>query len=218
MEQSLSLDLTHWLAVYGYWAIAVIVGLESMGIPLPGETVLIGAAALAGAASSELGIVWVIVAAITGAVVGDSAAYWIGRRIGLASLVRYGSSIGLNEARLKLGRYLFLRHGGKIVFFGRFVPILRLSAALLAGVNRMAWLRFLSFNAAGAGVWAVLVGSAGYGFGSTASHMSGRFGAGLFALALLFMVGMLLLIRRNEAKLLAEAERAFPGPLRVDCA
>lgn len=216
MEQLLSFDAMHWVALYGYWAVAIVIGLESMGLPLPGETVLISAAALAGAGQGGLSIVPIILAAVTGAVVGDSAGYWIGRRIGLDALIRHGSRIGLNEARLKLGQYLFARHGGKIVFLGRFVPILRVSAALLAGVNRMPWLRFLPFNAAGGIVWATVVGSAAYGLGSSVHHLSGVIGAGLFALALLLLVGVAVFIRRNEEKLLAEAERALPGPLRTD--
>jgi membrane protein DedA with SNARE-associated domain len=213
MEQLLSPDAMQWVALYGYWAIALVIGLESMGIPLPGETVLISAAALAGAGQGGLSITPIILAAVMGAVVGDSAGYWIGRRIGLGTLLRHGPRIGLTEARLKLGQYLFARHGGKIVFVGRFVPILRVSAALLAGVNRMPWLRFLPFNAAGGIVWASLVGSAAYGLGSSVHRLSGLIGAGLLVVALLALVGMALFIRRNETKLLAEAERALPGPL-----
>ncbi len=216
MEQLLSLDPMHWVALHGYWVIAVVVGLESMGLPLPGETVLIGAAALSGGSSGELSIIWVILAAVTGAIVGDSIGYWVGRRVGLRLLVRHGARIGLNEGRLKLGQYLFARHGGTIVFAGRFVPMLRVTTALLAGVNRMPWSRFLVFNAAGASVWATLVGSAAYALGSTVSHVSGPVGIGLLAFALVFMAGGFVFFRRNEAEFLAKAEQALPGPLRTN--
>jgi hypothetical protein len=92
----------------------------------------------------------VIAAAAAGAIVGDNIGYWIGREIGFRLLVRYGSHVGQTEGRIKVGQYLFQRHGGKIVFFGRFIALLRVLAALLAGVNRMSWPRFFFFNAAGA--------------------------------------------------------------------
>jgi len=108
-------EATRFIADYGYWGIAGVVGLESMGIPLPGETILIAAAAWA-AFSHQLSIELVIAAAAGGAIVGDSLGYLIGRRIGFPLLLRYGARIGATEARLKVGQYLFLRHGGKVVF------------------------------------------------------------------------------------------------------
>lgn len=115
---------------------------------LPGESTLI-AAALYGGVTHHLNIVFVVVAAATGAIVGDNIGFLIGRDIGFRLLVRYGQYIHMTPARIKLGQYLFLRHGGKVVFVGRFVAILRALAAFLAGANRMTWPRFLVFNAAG---------------------------------------------------------------------
>jgi membrane protein DedA with SNARE-associated domain len=129
-------DPSGWIAAYGYWAVLVLVGLESMGLPLPGETALIAAAVYAGT-RRELNVAGVIAVASIGAVIGDNIGYEIGRRLGFPLLVRYGSRIGLDERRLKLGQYLFRRHGGSIVFFGRFVAFLRTFTALLAGANRM---------------------------------------------------------------------------------
>lgn len=143
---------------YGSLAVAGVVCLESMGLPLPGEAILIAAAVYAGK-TGHLNIYEVIAAASIGAIVGDNFGYWIGREIGFRLLVRYGCYVGLSEPRIKVGQYLFQRHGGKIVFFGRFVALLRVLAAVLAGVNRMSWLRFLyrqcrRRRCLGDGVWA----------------------------------------------------------------
>lgn len=133
---------------FGYVAVGLVVGVESIGVPFPGESTLIAAALYAGA-THHLNIVVVIIVAATGAIVGDNIGFLIGREIGLPLLVRYGRYIRMSPARIKLGQYLFLRHGGKVVFFGRIIALLRALAAFLAGTNRMTWPRFLVFNAAG---------------------------------------------------------------------
>ena len=140
--------MAHLISAYGYWGVAAIVTLESMGVPLPGETIVIGAAVYA-AKTHQLHIGLIIVAAAAGAILGDNLGYAIGRGIGYRLLLRYGRFVGLTEPRIKLGQYLFLRYGGRIVFFGRFVSEIRAFAALLAGINRMQWDRFLAANAAG---------------------------------------------------------------------
>ena len=132
---------------YGYLAVLFFVALESAGIPMPGETVLISAAIFAGAGA--LNIFLVIACAAIAAIVGDNAGYWVGREFGFPLIYKYGAALKLDEGRLKVGQYLFLRHGGKIVFFGRFVAVLRAFAAFLAGVNCLPWPRFLFFNALG---------------------------------------------------------------------
>jgi membrane protein DedA with SNARE-associated domain len=128
--------------------------------------------------------------------------------------VRHGSRIGLDERRLKLGQYLFLRYGGLIVFFGRFVALLRTLAALLAGVNRMPWPRFFFFNAAGGLIWSSIFGFGGYALGFSVHRISGPIGIGLLILALAAAAGGIVFLRRHEQALLAEAERALPGSLR----
>lgn len=206
------IDVPHLLKVWGYLAVGVIVGLESVGVPLPGETTLLAAAVLAGA-SHELNIVLVIAAAAAGATIGDNIGYWIGRRLGFPLLVRYGRGLHLGEAEIKVGRYLFQRHGGKVVFFGRFFALLRALAALLAGVNQMRWPRFLVFNAAGAVVWAGVYGTIGYVLGDVATHVSGYVHiAGLAGAAVAVALGYWL-TRRHYHLLREAAERAFPGPL-----
>src|SRR5258708_26747475 len=136
--------------------------LESAGVPLPGETILVSAAAFAGNKHS-LDIWYVIAAAAGGAIFGDNIGFWVGREFGTSLLSRWGYLIGLDERKRKLGQYyLFARHGGKIVFFGRFVALLRAFAALLAGANGLSPLRFLIFNAAGGIALAAGVGGGGY--------------------------------------------------------
>src|SRR5258707_14314697 len=131
--------------------------LETIGIPMPGETALVTAALYAGS-THQIGIAPVVLVAATAAMIGDNIGYLIGRSIGVRLVVRYGRYVRLNEPRLKVGQYLFLRHGGKIVFFGRFVAFLRTFVALLAGVNRMRWPHVLIMNALGGNCWASIFG------------------------------------------------------------
>jgi len=205
-------DLTHLLTTYGYWAVLVFVAIESIGIPFPGETMLLVAAIYAGR-THHLFLPLVIAAAATGAIMGDNIGFWIGREGGYRLLRRYGRYIRLEERRLKLGQYLFLKHGGKVVFFGRFVAVLRAFAAFLAGTNRMPWPRFLLFNATGGMVWATLFGLGGYFLGDNIHRLTGTIGTIAIVLAALLIIGFLLFLRRNEHRLEDEAERAIPGSL-----
>ncbi len=122
--------------------------------------------------------------------------------------------VGLNEPRLKLGQYLFAKHGGTIIFFGRFIAVLRALAAVLAGANRYPWSQFFVFNAAGGIVWAAIYGSAAYFLGSSIHRIAGPFGIALLMVA--FIVGILAwrFLRQHQAQLQAEANAAIPGPLR----
>ena len=205
-------ELQHLFQTFGYWIIAGIVGLEGMGIPLPGETVLILAALYAGK-THQLNILLVIIAAAAGAMAGDNTGFFIGRELGYRLLIRYGSYIGLNEKRIELGQYLFRRHGGKVVFVARFVTVLRTVAALLAGMNHMPWRRFVVFNAAGATLWATLYGSGAYLLGREIEHVARPVGIALGLLGAVAVLAAVLFLRRHEAQLEAEAERAIPGPL-----
>lgn len=200
-----------YLATYGYFAIFVIVGLESAGVPMPGETILVAAAILAG--QGKLPLWGVIGAAAAGAIIGDNCGYWIGREFGFRIAYRYGRYVHLDERRLKLGQYLFLRHGGKIVFFGRFVALLRAFAAFLAGVNHFNWERFLLFNAAGGVLWASIFGAGGYWLGRAFESYAKPVALAALAIAVIaFFVGARF-VRYHEQQLEEEAERAFPGPL-----
>ena len=208
----MSPNVMHLIGQYGYGAVALAVGIESVGIPFPGETTLLAAAIYAGT-THHLSIAGVIAAAAIGAIVGDNLGFWIGRELGYGVLLRYGRYFRLTAPRIKLGQYLFLRHGGKVVFFGRFVAVLRALAAFLAGANRMTWLRFVTFNAAGGVVWAAAYGAGAYLLGEQVHRVLGPVGMGLLVVTLVLMVAGFVFLRRHENRLEAEAERALPGPL-----
>jgi len=206
-------ELIHLIATYGYWIVGAIVALESMGIPMPGETILIAAALYAGT-THQLDIGLVIVSAAAGAVVGDNIGYWVGREGGYRLLRRYGARIGITERRIKLGQYLFLRHGGKVVFFGRFVAVLRAFAAFLAGVNRMSWPHFFLANVAGGVVWSTIFGVGAYVFGAAIHSVSKPLAISFAIAAAGAIIVGLIFMRRHEHELENEADRALPGPLR----
>src|SRR6266705_2062590 len=205
-------NLVHLLATYGYWAVLLFVAIESTGIPFPGETMLLVAAIYAGT-THRLSIPLVIVAAASGAILGDNVGFWIGREGGFRLLRRYGRYIRLDERKLKVGLYLFRKHGGKVVFFGRFVAVLRAWAAFLAGVNRMPWSRFLVFNALGGFVWATLYGLGGYLLGEQIHRLTGPVGTITIVLAVLFIIAFAIFVWRNERQLVERAEKALPGPI-----
>jgi membrane protein DedA with SNARE-associated domain len=206
-------DVTDLLNVYGYWTVGGIIALESVGFPLPGELTLLAAGVYAGT-THQLNIVVVIAAAACGAALGAMVGYWIGRKFGFWLLLRYGRYLRLNEARLKLGQYLFARYGGLVVLAGRFTVLLRAPAALLAGACRMCWPRFLLFNAIGACVWASLYGTAAYYLGHEIHRLAGLAGAVISAISLAGFIAVAIFLRRHEAELLARAEKALPGPLQ----
>jgi membrane protein DedA with SNARE-associated domain len=203
--------LHEFITTYGYFAIFLVVALESAGVPMPGETALVTAAIFAG--QGALDIKWVIASAAVAAILGDNLGYWVGREFGFPIVLRYGRYIRLDEGRLKLGQYLFQRQGGKIVFFGRFVAVLRAFAALLAGINRLSWPRFFAFNAAGGVVWATLFGLGGFFLGQAFEHYARPVGIAALICAVIGAVAASRFIAHHEKRLMDEAERALPGPL-----
>ena len=160
----------------------------------------------------KFGIASVVLVAATAAIIGDNIGYLIGRSIGVRLIARYGKYVRLNELRLKVGQYLFLRHGGKIVFFGRFVAILRTYAALLAGANRMSWHHFLIMNALGGICWASLFGVGAYLFGEQIELMAGTVSLLFLVAAIGLTIAGILFFRHHEKELEERAEAAFPGP------
>ena len=156
----------------------------------------------------------VIAAAALGSIMGDNAGFWIGHRYAYAAVLRYGRRMGLSEARIKVGQYLFRQHGGKVVFLGRFVALLRILAAFLAGVNRMPWRDFLLANAAGAILWASIFGLGAYYFGKLLFELHAVLASFVFVVGLVAFFGVGYLINRFERRLIEVAERALPGPLQ----
>ena len=205
---SLSDALISLIPTYGPWIIFGIVALESAGVPLPGETILVASALLA-ATTGQISIVVVVLASAAGAIVGDGIGYMVGRRFGLPLIRRYGRYIRLDENRLLIGRYLFFRYGNVVVFFGRFVAVLRMFAALLAGANSMPAGRFFFFNITGGVCWACLFGFGAYAVGAEIYTISGTLS--VISLGLFIATGFVLSIfmRRNEVTLRRRAELAL---------
>jgi membrane protein DedA with SNARE-associated domain len=200
------------LTNFGYLAVFALIGIESLGIPAPGETMLVTASVYAGA-THHLAIAGVIAAAIAGAVVGDNIGYAIGRKGGYRLLLRHGHRVRIRERHIKVARYMFDRHGGKVVFFGRFVAVLRTYAAFLAGVGQMEWRRFLAWNAAGGVVWALMFGLAAFYGQKAFERLSTPINIALGAAGVAGIVLVTLFLRRRTERLADVAERAYPGPL-----
>jgi membrane protein DedA with SNARE-associated domain len=161
--------LTHLVERYGLFAVALLVTLEGIGLPLPGETAIVTAAAFA--ARGSLSAVGVAIAATIGTVLGGSAGYWIGRIGGRRLLVRHGHWIRLDADRLARTEIYFARYGVKTVFFSRFVALLRIFGSLMAGVAHMPFSTFSAVNLAGGFVWAATFSVIGLAFGKNLSKL-----------------------------------------------
>jgi membrane protein DedA with SNARE-associated domain len=135
---------------YGAWLVFALVFLESIGLPLPGEAILISAAIFAGT-TQDISIAIVLLAAVLGAIFGSIIGFWIGDRFGYPLLLRYGSYIGLTETRIKIAQYLFRRQGMLVVLVARFVAVLRSVIGFIAGANRMPFTKFMIAQQRGCG-------------------------------------------------------------------
>lgn len=193
------------LATHGYWAIFLVVALESAGVPLPGETMLV-AAAIYARMSGVMAIDYVVTAAAGGAIVGDNIGYWIGREFGTKLLERHGRLVGLGPEKIRLGQYLFYKWGGAIVFFGRFVALLRILAALLAGANRLPPGRFFVYNASGGVVWACVFGFGAYFLTAGFEKIEGPIGKIAIAGAILGGLALWRYFKIHEHRLMREAD------------
>jgi len=198
--------LIHLIETYGSGLVGVVTGFEAMGLPLPAESMLVATGIYAGT-TGNLSITAVVAAASIGAIVGDNLGYLIGRTLGLRALQHWGKYVGVTDDRLTLGRYLFKRHGAKVVILGRFVAILRTFAALLAGASQMAWPRFLLSNAVGGIAWAALYGFGAYAIGEQVRHIAGPVGIGLGGIAVIVIGTALLYVRKHEHSLIEQARR-----------
>jgi membrane protein DedA with SNARE-associated domain len=167
--------LTHFFTSHGLPLLFAVILLESFGIPLPGETALIAFGVLA--SQGHYSIAWVIVIAAAGAIIGDNLGYWlIGRLGGRRLFERWGPLRRYAERFLPAAERLMERHGGKTVFFGRFITVLRYTAAWVAGIGRMPWWKFLFWNAVGGICWATAVGLVAYYAGHAAADAIQRYG------------------------------------------
>lgn len=191
------LSIASLIHTYGYYVLFLLVGLESVGIPLPGETALVTAAAAA--ALGELSIPAVIAVAATAAIIGDNIGYWIGRKGGIALVRRFGKALHVDMSKLERVRGYFERHGAKTVFFGRFVALLRTWAAVMAGVGCMRYGSFMFWNALGGVVWASIVGVLGYIFGRDLPALERHMSRASWTIAALVVVaGAVLLALRSR--------------------
>jgi membrane protein DedA with SNARE-associated domain len=175
----------------GYAVVFAFIAVETMGIPVPGETALIAAALLAH--KGQMDIVVLVLVAAAAAILGDNVGFAIGRRVGRRVLEAPGPLYRHRLAVLEKGEPFFDRHGPKAVFLGRWVAGLRIASAWLAGVNHMAWRVFLPWNALGGIAWAASIGFAVYALGHIAEDVIRISGP---AAAALVGAGALLLIAR----------------------
>ena len=206
-------ELFALVASYGYAVTFALIFLESVGIPVPGEGILI-ATALFAARTQRLDIVIVIATAAVAAFLGSSIGYLLGRSAGHALIRRFGGYVGLTPARQRLGQYLFIRHGAKIIFLGRFIAILRAFAGILAGANRMSWRKFALFNGLGAIVWTTAVALGAFYFGRAFVHLSRPLGLALLVLTGLALVAAFFYARSQEAALQRAADAALLNPAK----
>src|ERR1700730_1621117 len=190
------LNVSHLVQVAGYPLLFLLVMGESSGVPIPGETGLITAAALA--SQGKLQIELVIAIAAAGAIVGDNIGYLIGRKGGRWLLERPGRFQRQRAEGLLIGEPFFERHGPKAVFFGRFILGLRTWASWLAGATRMHWRTFVLWNALGGICWATSVGLIAYFLGHSAGNAIQTFGIYGLVAALLALGSGFWLHRRHQ--------------------
>ena len=153
--------LQHILQVIGYPAVTLFILIESAGIPIPGETMVLLASFYA-ATDGSLQLPVIIGCAAFGAIMGDNIGYYVGKTGGRKLVERYGRFFFIKTEHLEKAEKFFIRHGAKTVFLGRFVSVLRIWSAFLAGMNRMHWRTFLFYNGLGGMIWALYVGLLGY--------------------------------------------------------
>lgn len=181
--------------------------LESMGLLLPAETMLIAASLYAASPDSGLSVHLIAISAIIGAIMGDNFGYLIGNKIGYRVLKKYGPKFKLTPERLLLGQYLFKHHGGKVVFIGRFMVLLRLFTALLAGANRMPWKGFLFYNALGGIAWAGGYSYIAYFLGKQILQLEGTIGIVLGVVGGAIILTFIWFVHKNEKRLIEHAQQ-----------
>jgi membrane protein DedA with SNARE-associated domain len=182
-------DLTPYLQHYGLWAVFGALMLESLGLPLPGETLLVAGAALA--SQGELDLVALLVTAWSAAVLGDNLGYAIGRFGGRQLILRHGRHAGITASRLARVEAFFRRFGAWVVFGARFFALLRQLNGPVAGAVGMGWWRFLACNAVGAALWVSAWGFGVYYFGQSLGHVVARLHGLGYAIGLIGLVALI---------------------------
>jgi membrane protein DedA with SNARE-associated domain len=193
------------------YGLPAIIGLESMGVPSPGETALVLAAVLA--SQGKLQIWLVILIGVSSAIVGDNIGYLLGRRLGRDVLVSRGPFHEYRLELVELGDQFFSKHGAKAVFLARWIALVRFAAAWLAGINHMRFREFFFWNALGGISWGVTYGLVGYFLGQAAADAISTFGLYAFGgLLILFIAYLYYQLRKRrrerEARQAVRAEKA----------
>src|SRR5450432_1861553 len=196
--------LQNMLNTVGYPAVVLFIFIESTGIPFPGETMLLLASFYA-ATTGHLSLPGIIACAALGAILGDNLGYYIGYTGGRKFVERFGRYVFVKTKHLDQAEKFFNKHGAKTVFFARFVTLLRIWAAFLAGVNRMHWRTFLFYNAAGGIVWATLIGTLGYIGGlyfhnhfDQVSHLAHIIGWTGLAITVVIVIGIIVFFKLRK--------------------
>lgn len=199
--------IRHLLISWGYWALLLGLFGESLGLPLPGETLLMFASFLAHK-SSGLRIYWVIPIGILAAVMGDNLGYWLGRHFG-RTLVRWAKKIlRLDDTDIATAKKLIKTHGGRTIFFSRYIFGLRTIAGPMAGSLDMEWRRFFKFNLLGAGTWVVAMSFTGYAFANEFDTLLGYIEKASWAIAGGLLVMGYLLWRRQKHRYQQQQRKA----------
>jgi membrane protein DedA with SNARE-associated domain len=188
------------------------VGLEGVGVPFPGETAVVAAAAYAGQ-SHKLSPWYIFAVAAIAAIAGNALGYLVGRKGGFPLARRYGRKVRLDEHKLKIGRYVLDTQGWKVIFVGRFVAVLRTYLSFLAGTLEMGAKEFFAASVIAAVAWSGLYTAAAYNAASTVDRLSTTFEVVIVVLAVLAVAVGFFFMRSRVKKLGEKAEAAYPGTL-----
>jgi len=187
------------------YLLPALIALESMGIPSPGETALVLACVMA--SQDKLQIELVLLIAATAAIVGDNIGYWIGRKAGRRVLTSpRGPFHRRRIALIHYGDRFFAKHGPRAVFLGRWMALVRVTAAWMAGMNHMPFRTFFCWNALGGITWALSVGLVAYFAGEAAVHVIERVGVGAAVLLGAAIVGLVVWVQLRERRELRAEE------------
>jgi len=204
--------VSQWVSHYGYVLVAVFLFIEGAGVPVPGETALVTAAALAG--RGTLSLVGVMIAGCIGTILGGHAGYWIGFRGGHRFIEKHGKWVRLTPDRLQKTHRFFQHHGAKTVLLGRFVAFVRSFVGIFAGLSEMAIRTFAMYNAIGGIIWVLTFSILGYAFGRNLPrlvHYIGRVSL-LVAILIAVIAGVVWTLRwfeRNRSAVVATMDEQF---------